>query len=140
MDSESGKGLLGLLFVVLIVFAAMWLAVPWLQRSTIGADEDSAVAMLRSIHAAQQDHYGASRMYGSMGKLANAKLIAQSQDTFTVKGYQFEHSTNGRGSTWCATAVPEAGKPGRALGIDDSGTVYETPVRCVNGKLITASN
>ena len=140
MNSQDGKGLLGLLFAVLIVFAVMWLAVPWLQRSTIGADEGSAVAVLRSIHGAQAEMYGASRMYGSMGKLSNSKLVAQSQDSFTVKGYVFEHSTNGRGSTWCATAVPEAGKPGRALGIDDSGTVYETPVRCVNGQLITASN
>jgi hypothetical protein len=137
MDSQDGKGMLGLLFAVLIVFAVMWLAVPWLQRSTIVADEPSAVAMLRSIHAAQQDLYGASRMYGSMGKLSNSKLVAQSQDSFTVKGYQFEHSTNGRGSTWCATAVPEAGKPGRTLGIDDSGSLYEgvSTTACYMGSL-----
>ena len=137
MDSQDGKGMLGLLLAVLIVFAATWLAVPWLQRSRMSGDEGSAVATLRSIHAAQKEMYGASRMYGSMGKLANSKLVAQSQDSFAVKGYKIEHSTNGRGSSWCASAVPDEGKPGRTLGIDESGTVYETPVRCVNGKLIS---
>src|SRR5690348_14616371 len=92
MDSQAGKGMLGLLFAVLIVFAVLWLAVPWLQRSTMSGDEGSAVAMLRSIHAAQKEMYGASRMYGSMGKLSNSKLIAQSQDSFTLKGYEFYHS------------------------------------------------
>ena len=137
MDSQDGKGMLGLLFAVLIVFAVMWLAVPWLQRSVVAPDEAAAIATLKSIHAAQGEMYGASRMYGSMGKLANAKLVAQSQDSFAVKGYKIEHSTNGRGSSWCASAVPEEGKPGRTLGIDESGTVYETRVRCVNGKLIS---
>lgn len=141
MDSQDGKGLLGLLFAVLVVFAVMWLAVPWLQKSTVGADEEAAIATLRSIHAAQQDMYGASRMYGSMGKLANSKLFAQSQDTFKLKGYEFEHSTSGAGRTWCATAVPEAGKPGRALGIDQSGTIWHgvAPGACYMGTLNTTA-
>ena len=107
MDSQAGKGMLGLLFAVLIVFAVMWLAVPWLQRSTMSADEASAVATLRAIHAAQVDHYGASRMYGSMGKLSNSKLVGQSQDSFTLKGYEFYHSATATGTRWCAVAIPE---------------------------------
>ena len=148
MDSQAGKGMLGLVFAVLIVFAVMWLAVPWLQRSTISPDESSAIAMLRSIHAAQVDHYGASRMYGSMQKLSNSKLIAQSQDSFTLKGYEFYHSAPASGTKWCAVAIPEIetrttslGEPtrkaGKNFGIDDGGTVYQdvSPSACYAGSL-----
>jgi hypothetical protein len=142
--------MLGLLFAVLIVFAAMWLAVPWLQRSTMSGDEGSAVATLRSIHAAQKEMYGASRMYGSMGKLSNSKLIAQSQDSFSVKGYEFYHSAAPTGRTWCAVAIPEmdtqtrsVGQPtrksGKNFGIDEAGTVYQdvSPSACYAGTLNT---
>lgn len=133
--------MLGLLFAVLIVFAVMWGAVPWLQKSTgLVPNESAAVAVLRQIETAQKDHLGATRMYGSMGKLSNSKLIAQTQDRFKSGGYEFEHSTNGRGSTWCADAAPEAGKPGRTLGIDDSGTVWHgvSAGACYMGTLNTS--
>ena len=151
MDSQAGKGMLGLLFAVLIVFAVMWLAVPWLQRSTISPDEGSAIGMLRSIHAAQQEMYGASRMYGSMVKLSNSKLITQSQDSFTLKGYEFYHSAAPTGRSWCAVAIPEIetrttslGQPtrkaGKNFGIDDSGIVYQdvSPSGCYAGTLNTS--
>lgn len=75
MDSQEGKAMVSLLLAALIVFGVMWLAVPWLQRSTISGDEGAAIAMLRSIHVAQQQVYGASRMYGSMAKLFSSKLV-----------------------------------------------------------------
>lgn len=140
MDLQDGKGMLGLLFAVLIVFAVMWLAVPWLQKSGgLVPNETAAIGMLRSIHAAQSDYFGATRMYGSMGKLSNSKLITQSQDTFKSGGYEFSHSASGRGSTWCATAEPETGKTGRRFGIDESGTVYEgvSTTACYMGSLDT---
>lgn len=151
MDSQAGKGMLGLLFAVLIVFAVMWVAVPWLQKSTMSGDEASAIATLRSIHAAQVDHYGASRMYGSMAKLSNSKLIYQSQDSFTLKGYEFYHSAAPTGRSWCAVAIPEIetrttslGQPtrkaGKNFGIDDSGTVFQdvSPSACYAGSLNTS--
>ena len=141
MDSQDGKGLLGLLFVVLIIFMIAWVATPWLQRvGKLLPDEEAAIDTLRAIHTAQQEHYGASRMYGSLRKLTNSKLMNHALDDFTSGGYVFSHSTNGRGSTWCATAVPEEGKPGRALGIDDSGAVWHGVSRgsCYMGSLATA--
>ena len=140
MDSQDGKTIMSLLFAVLIVFAVMWLAVPWLQKTGgLVPNETAAVGILRSIHAAQSDHYGASRMYGSMGKLSNSKLTAHAQDDFKSGGYEFSHSTNGSGRTWCATAVPEDGKPGKTLGIDQSGTVWHGVSRaaCYSGSLNT---
>ena len=136
MDSQEGKGLLGLLFAMLIVFLVAWVATPWLQRvGKLLPDETAAINTLRAIYTAQQDQYGASRMYGSLGKLTNSKLMNQSRDDFTSGGYVFSHSVSGRGSTWCATAVPESGKRGRSFAIDESGTVQEKPLRCSNGKL-----
>ena len=125
MGSQDGKGLLGLLFAVLIVFIIAYFSVPWLQRVGIRPDEAAAVATLRQIHAAQQDHYGATRMYGSLAKLTNSKLMNHPQDDFTSGGYEFSHSASGGGRTWCAMAVPEQGKPGRRFAIDADGTVYE---------------
>lgn len=125
MDSQDGKGLLGLLFAVLIVFIIAYFSVPWLQRVGIRPDEAAAVEMLKRIHAAQQDHYGASRMYGSLAKLTNSKLMNQSSDDFKSGGYEFSHSASGGGRSWCAMASPEQGKPGRRFGIDADGTVYE---------------
>ena len=137
MDSQDGKGMLGVLFAVLIVFAVMWLAVPWLQKVGIRPDEAAAIETLKRIHAAQSDHFGATRMYGPMGKLSNSKLTAQSQDDFKSGGYEFSHSASGSGRTWCATAVPETGKAGRRFGIDDTGSVYEgiSTTACYMGTL-----
>ncbi len=126
MGSQDGKGLLGLLLAVLIVFAVMWLAVPWLQKTgKLVPDEKAAIDMLRSIHRAEEDLYGASRMYGSMGRLSNSKLMPQAQDNFKSGGYEFYHSASGSGRTWCAAPMPEQGKSGRRFGIDAEGTVYE---------------
>ena len=125
MSSEQGKGMLGLLFAVLIVFIIAYFSVPWLQRVGIRPDEAAAVEMLKRIHAAQADHFGASRMYGSLAKLTNSKLMNQSSDDFKSGGYEFSHSASGGGRSWCAMAAPEQGKPGRRFGIDADGTVYE---------------
>ena len=126
MDSQEGKGLLGLLFAMLIVFLVAWVATPWLQRvGKLLPDETAAINTLRAIYTAQQDQYGASRMYGSLGKLTNSKLMNQSSDEFKSGGYEFSHSASGGGRSWCAMAAPEQGKPGRRFGIDADGTVYE---------------
>ena len=136
MSPRSGVSQVEFLVVLLIFCLAMAISWPYLMRSTGNKkDEKAAIDMLRSIDAAQKDLYGASRMYGSMGRLSNSKLVAQTQDTFKSGGYEFSHSTNGRGSTWCATATPEAGKSGRSFGIDESGSVYSTQLRCSNGQL-----
>lgn len=126
MDSQDGKGLLGVLFAILIIFLIAWIATPWLQKTgRLVPDETAAVAVLKQIHSAQGDYYGATRMYGSMGKLSNSKLMAQTQDNFKSGGYEFSHSASGSGRGWCATAIPESGKSGRRFGIDESGSVYE---------------
>jgi hypothetical protein len=110
--------------VILIVFGLI--AVPKMLRNRAGGEgEIAAIAVLKQIHTAQADLFGASRMYGSMQRLSNSKLIQRSQDSFKELGYEFYHSTDGRGSTWCATAIPESGKSGRRFGIDESGSVYE---------------
>lgn len=137
MGSQNGKALLSVLVVVLIVFAVMWLAVPLLQKNSLVPNETAAIGTLRTIHQGQQDLYGATRMYGSMGRLSNSKLVSQSQDQFKSGGYEFSHSTSGRGSTWCAIATPEEGKTGRRFGIDAEGTVYEgiSTTACYMGTL-----
>ena len=151
MNGQAGRTMLSLMFTVLLVFAVMWLAVPWLQKSTMSADEGSAITALKTIHAAQVEHYGASRMYGSMQKLSNSKLVSQSQDSFTLKGYEFYHSAAAAGTKWCAVAIPEIetrstslGEPtrkaGKNFGIDQSGKVYQdvSPSACYAGTLDTA--
>ena len=65
MRSQDGKTLLSILSTVLIVFAIMWVAVPWLQKSTLSGDETAAIETLRQIHQAQADYYGGTRMYAS---------------------------------------------------------------------------
>ena len=137
MDSQDGKTLLAVLFTVLVVFAVMWLAVPLLQKNSIMPNETAAIEALRRIHAAEADYFGATRMYGSMGRLSNSKLVAQTQDNFKSGGYEFSHSAAGSGRSWCAIAIPEAGKSGRRFGIDAEGTVYEgvSAAACYMGTL-----
>jgi len=135
MSSRSGDSTLRLLFILLVLVAIGAFVGPKLLKSKELKEESTAIETLRSIYAAQKDIYGASRMYGSMQRLSNSKLIQRSQDSFKELGYEFYHSTDGRGSTWCATATPEAGKSGRSFGIDESGSVYSTQLRCSNGQL-----
>lgn len=148
MGSQDGKTLLSILITVLIVFAIMWVAVPWLQKSTLSGDETAAIETLRQIHQAQADYYGGTRMYASLAKI-NAPGI--SQDSFNLKGYEFYHSVTGSGSTWCAVAIPQLtehatslGTPqrrtGKIFGIDESGTVYKDVAEsaCWAGTLNTA--
>ena len=128
MERENGGSLIGILIALVIILLFAFLTVPKLMRSTeTEPNETAAVATLRMIHAAESDYYGAGRMYGSLGKLTNSKLLAGSfpEGGFKRDGYEFTHSTNGSGRVWCAAAVPEQGKTGRSFGIDESGAVYQ---------------
>jgi Tfp pilus assembly protein PilE len=148
MDSQDGRTFLSLLVTAFVVFCIAWVAVPWLQKSTLSGDESAAIETLRQIHQAQADYYGGTRMYASLAKI-NAPGI--SQDSFTLKGYEFYHSVTGSGSTWCAVAIPQLtehatslGTPqrrtGKVFGIDESGTVYKDVAEsaCYAGTLNTA--
>ena len=127
MKRQNGFSIIGILIAVIIIMIFVVLAAPRLMRNGSQPNETAAVATLRMIHAAESDYYGAGRMYGSLGKLTNSKLLAGSfpEGGFKRDGYEFTHSTNGSGRVWCAAAVPEQGKTGRSFGIDESGAVYQ---------------
>ena len=127
MERENGGSLIGILIALVIILLFVFLTLPKLMRSDGQPNETAAIATLRMIHAAESDYYGAGRMYGSLGKLTNSKLLAGSfpEGGFKRDGYEFTHSTNGSGRVWCAAAVPEQGKTGRSFGIDESGAVYQ---------------
>ena len=127
MKRQNGFSIIGILIAVIIIMIFVVLAAPRLMRNESQPNETAAVATLRMIHAAESDYYGAGRMYGSLGKLTNSKLLAGSfpEGGFRRDGYEFTHSTNGSGRVWCAAAVPEQGKTGRSFGIDESGAVYQ---------------
>ena len=127
MKRQNGFSIIGILIAVIVIMIFVVLAAPRLMRNESQPNETAAVATLRMIHAAESDYYGAGRMYGSLGKLTNSKLLAGSfpEGGFKRDGYEFTHSTNGSGRVWCAAAVPEQGKTGRSFGIDESGVVYQ---------------
>ena len=127
MSSQSGDTAAKLLMLLVVIAIAGAVAAPWLLRSTRSSEEANAISTLRKIHAAQLEHYGASSLYGSMARLANAKLLeGRFQDKqFTMEGYKYFHSTDGTLKRFCAETVPEEGKPGKTYGIDESGVVLE---------------
>lgn len=148
MGSQDGKGLLGFLVATLIVFGIAWLAFPLLQRSTYSNNESAAVGTLRQIYQAQTDHYGGSRMYGSLARIQVAGI---SSDNFSSNGYEFFHSTTGAGTAWCAVAIPQLqtqvtaiGEPerreGKVFGINETGVVLQgvSMSACYGGTLDTA--
>ena len=127
MKRQNGFSIIGILIAVIVIMIFVVLAAPRLMRNESQPNETAAIATLRMIHAAESDHFGASRMYGSLGKLTNSKLLSGSfpEGGFTRDGYEFTHSTNGSGRVWCAAAVPEQGKTGGTFGIDESGVLAE---------------
>jgi len=127
MSTQKGDAAAKLLMLLVGLAVVGAFASPWLLRSYRSKEEAKAISMLRRIHSAQTDHYGASRLYGSMAKLRDAKMLeGPFQDKqFTMEGYKYFHSTDGTLKRFCAEAVPEGEKAGKTYGIDETGVLLE---------------
>ena len=127
MKSQTGEAASKLLMLLVVLAIVAAFASPWLLRSRRSEEEANAISTLKRIYSAQSEHHGASKLYGSMTKLRKSSLLEGSfQDKqFTLEGYKYFHSTDGTLKRFCAEAVPEGEKPGKAYGIDESGVVLE---------------
>jgi type II secretory pathway pseudopilin PulG len=138
MSTERGDAAAKILLLLLLCAIAGAVAAPWFLRSKHTPQETKAIATLRRIHAAQTDHYGASRLYATITMLKDAKRLPTSfrGDAFESEGYRFAHQPAGGWQRWCAQAVPK--ELGGVFAIDESGIVKEFPAGsspCFAGEL-----
>lgn len=146
MNSQKAVSLLEFLVILLILVIAAAIAMPLLLRSDNSDTEGKATAVLRQIHTAEQEYYGAGRFYGPFSKLS-LPFTATDQG-FTANGYTFYLTLNGANRRWCAIATPEtvssavsggvaSQKPGRTFGIDETGQILRdiNPTACQSGVL-----
>lgn len=133
--SQKGFSLLEFLVVVLILVLFLAIATPLLTRPDHASAESKAIAAKRQIYTAEQDHFGATRLYGPMSKLV---LPNRGPDQgFTAEGYAYYLTVGGAFRRWCAAAVPEKAGEGRHFGIDETGTILaaRSPIDCSDGSL-----
>lgn len=135
MLSQKGFSLLEFLVIVLILVLFVAIATPLLTRSDHASAESKAIATLKQIYTAEQDHFGATRLYGPMSKLA---LPNRAPDQgFTAEGYAYYLTVGGGFRRWCAAAAPDKKGEGRYFGIDETGTILSarSPIDCSDGSL-----
>jgi type IV pilus assembly protein PilA len=121
--------------------------VPNLLASRKAANEASAIATLRSIHAAEVTYYATTgdENYGDFSKLSAANLLdASFKGTgMTKNGYTMTVSLPASApySKYCATAEPiEPGANANYFGVSGDGRIYRhtAPLKCSDGVLVTA--
>jgi prepilin-type N-terminal cleavage/methylation domain-containing protein len=104
LNSTQGFSLLELLIVVAIILIIATIAIPSFLRSRQLANENSAVANLRTFSSAQAAYIISSGGYfGNMRKLVAEQLLDQRFGTGVVNGYRYTVSTNGFDYTVNAT-------------------------------------
>jgi type IV pilus assembly protein PilA len=143
-EQWCGFSLLEIAVVVAVIMIIVAIAVPNMMRARMKANEASAVASLRTIHAAESMYAAAYPDVGYAGNLAdlgthggtcetigktNSCLIMDSLLTSGVKsGYIFELVGDGNvpDRSYTVTATPESiGSSGRCvLSVDQSGQVH----------------
>jgi len=112
LGSSSGFSLLELLIVVALILVIATIAIPSLLRSRQLANENSAVANLRTVSNAEAAYLSATGgYYGSASNLVNEALL---DDRFTggvFAGYSYTITASSFAFT--ATATPVSPNTGR---------------------------
>ena len=111
-ESMEGFSLLELLIVVAIILIVATIAVPSLLRSRQLANENSAVANLRTISNAEAAYLPTSGgFFTVLGGLVAERLLDDRFSGVVVGGYTYSIATDG--FEYTATATPAASNTGR---------------------------
>jgi prepilin-type N-terminal cleavage/methylation domain-containing protein len=110
--STQGFSLLELLIVVAIILIIATIAIPSFLRSRQLANENSAVANLRTVSNAEATYVTSSGGYfGTMNQLVAESLLDNRFGTGVVGGYSYSIATNG--FQYTVTATPAGSNDGR---------------------------
>jgi prepilin-type N-terminal cleavage/methylation domain-containing protein len=110
--STQGFSLFELLIVVAIILIIATIAIPSFLRSRQLANENTAVANLRTVSNAEATYVGSSGgFFGTMNQLVAARLLDNRFGTGVVGGYNYSIATNG--FQYTVTATPVGSNDGR---------------------------
>lgn len=111
MNSRTGSGsgfsLLELLIVVAIILVIATIAIPSLLRSRQLANENSAVANLRTVSNAEAAYAASGGQYATLAQLVSLQLLDERFGSGAVSGYRYTVSSN----RWAFTAIAEPTSP-----------------------------
>jgi prepilin-type N-terminal cleavage/methylation domain-containing protein len=110
--SAKGFSLLELLIVVAIILIIATIAIPSFLRSRQAANENSAVANLRTVSNAQATYLTSSGgFFGTMDDLVEGELLDNRFGSGVVGGYRYTIETDG--FQYTAVATPLSSNNGR---------------------------
>lgn len=101
--SSRGFSLLELLIVVGIILVIATIAIPSLLRSRQQANENAAVANLRTISNAEATYSVSGGRYATLSQLVSQQLLNDRFETGPVSGYRYTITS----SRWAFTATAE---------------------------------
>ena len=110
LRSSEGFSLLELLIVVGIILVIATIAIPSLLRSRQNANENAAVATLRTISNAEAAYVASGGSYGGVSQLISQQLLDE-RFTGAVSGYNYSITVGS--FAFSVTATPVAPNLGR---------------------------